>query len=173
MSKATDVAYVAGIIDGEGCIRVKKTKPYRCQGRATPGYDASVQVKMVDRGAVEFVCKTIGGWVYLQKSGLKSGRDQYTCQATGRQAEDGLRLVLPYLRVKRRQAELVLQLREFKKDSQKHRTKITGYRNFPNRYGTPRQIPVRVLSDDYVAECERLFLACKKLNRVGKAALED
>ena len=169
----TDIAYCAGLIDGEGCIRIKKSKAYRCQGRATPGYNASVQVKMVNQDAIEFLCKTFGGWHYTQQSALKSGRPFFTWQLSDLKAETTLRTLLPFLRVKRQQAEIVLALRNLQKEGSKHRTKIVGFRNFPNAYGTPRQVPNLAFSDEYVAKCEQLFLACKKLNRVGIAALND
>jgi hypothetical protein len=169
----TDIAYCAGIIDGEGCIRIKKSKAYRCQGRATPGYQASIQAKMTHRGAIEFLCGVLGGWHYLQKSALKSGRPLFTWQASDLKAETALRTLLPFLRVKREQAGLVLALREWQRDGAKHRTKVVGHRDFPNSHGTVRRVPNLAFSDEYVAECERLFLACKRLNRVGVAALAD
>jgi hypothetical protein len=36
--KETDIAYIAGLIDGEGYIGIKKDKGYQCQERKTPGY---------------------------------------------------------------------------------------------------------------------------------------
>lgn len=171
--KETDIAYCAGLVDGEGCVRIKKSKAYKCQGRATPGYHASLQAKMVDRGAIEFLANTLGGWHYTQRSALKSGRPLFTWQLTDLKAETTLRTLLPFLRVKKEQALLVLALRDLQRDNKKHRTKVIGYRNFPNKYGTPRQVPSLAFTDEYVAECERLFLACKRLNRVGLAALEE
>lgn len=54
--KETELAYAAGIVDGEGYIGVKKSKAYECQGRSTPGYHALVSVKMVDRAALALAC---------------------------------------------------------------------------------------------------------------------
>lgn len=167
----TDIAYVAGLMDGEGCIRIKKAKAYKCQGRVTPGYHASVQIKMVDQDAIEFACSVLGGWHYLEKSALKSGRPLFTWQVSDQKAEDALRIVLPYLRVKRKQAAKVIELRELQRDGTKHRTKVVGYRNFPNKYGTPRQVPNLSFSDEYVTQCEALFQQIKIMNRVGVAAL--
>lgn len=169
----TDVAYVAGLVDGEGCIRIKKSKAYRCQGRATPGYHASIQIKMVDRDAVEFVARVLNGWTCESKASLKSGRPFFACYISDQKAEDATRLLLPFLRVKRRQAEKLLELRLLQKEGAKHRTKVVGYRNFPNKYGTPRQVPNFAFSDEYVARCEAIFLDVKIMNRVGAAAMSD
>jgi hypothetical protein len=173
MTNETSIAYVAGLIDGEGCIRVKKSKAYKCQGRSTPGYHASIQIKMTDKGAIEFVASVLGGWHYVQRSALRSGRPLYTWQVSDLKAETAIKVVLPYLRVKKAQAEAVLSLRQLQAEGRKHRTKIVGYRDFPNQYGTVRQVPNKSFSDEYVARCEKLFQACKRLNRVGLAALAD
>lgn len=170
--KETDIAYCAGLFDGESCIRIKKSKAYRCQGRATPGYHACVMIHMVEESAIKFVAELLGGWYYLEKAIAAQGRPLYKWSASNLKAEVILRKLLPFLRVKRQQAELVLQLRDLQKDGKRHRTKIVGYRDFPNQHGTVRRVPNLAFSDEYVAECERLYLACKRLNRVGLAALE-
>jgi hypothetical protein len=171
--KKVDLAYCAGLIDGEGCIRIKKMKAYRCQGRTTPGYHATIAVRMVELSGIETLCQTIGGWHYSAKASLKRGRPLHCWQMSDAKAEAALRALLPFLRVKQRQAEIVITLRDLQQNGKKHRTKVTGHRNFPNKYGTPRQVPNLAFTDEYVAECERLFQACKRLNRVGLAALEE
>lgn len=163
----TDLAYIAGLFDGEACIRVKKTQAYKCQDRKTPGYHASIHVHMVDEEAIKFVAETLGGWYYREKPHSAQGRPLYRYGVSDAAAERILRLLLPYLRVKRAAAENVLRLRELQADSRKHRTKITGYRNFPNKYGTPRQVANRSFSDEYVAMCEALYQRSAELNRVG------
>jgi hypothetical protein len=57
---SVDLAYIAGIIDGEGCIQVGKTKPYKCMERTTPSYVAKVQVRMADREAIDFILDWTG-----------------------------------------------------------------------------------------------------------------
>lgn len=168
----TDIAYVAGIVDGEGCIRVKKSKAYRCQGRATPGYHAMIAVKMVDQEAIEFCCRVLDGWWFSGKSSLRSGRPFFTLQLSDMKAENACRLLLPYLKTKRRQAENVLSLRDHQKESGIHKTKVVGFRNFPNKYGTPRQVPNLSFSDEYVAKCEAFYLESRRLNRVGIEAVD-
>ncbi len=165
--KKTDLAYVAGIVDGEGYIGIKKTRAYECQGRKTPGYHARIQIRMVSEEAIRFVSETLGGWYYAEKPHCAQGRPLFTFQASDESAAGILRALLPFLRVKRENAETVLALRSLQADSVKHRTKVTGYRNFPNKAGTPRKVRNLALSDEYVAECDRLYLRCKELNAVG------
>lgn len=167
MTQKQSLAYVAGLMDGEAYFGIKKTKAYRCQGRVSCGYHARIQIRMVDEQAIRFVAETLGGWYYPEKPHSAQGRPLFCYQASDASAEAILRALLPFLMVKRSQAETVLEFREWQANSRAHRTKITGYRNFPNSHGTPRQVPNLGLSDEYVAECERLYLACKELNRTG------
>lgn len=163
----TDIAYCAGLIDGEGCIRVKKTKPYKCQGRATPGYHAVIQLRMVDEPAIRFLAEILGGWYYKEKPHVTSGRPLYCWSVSDQKCEDIVRAVLPYLKVKKAQAETVLRLRELKRNASSHKTKEVGTRNFPNRYGTPRIVKNYSLSDEFVACCESEYLESRRLNKVG------
>lgn len=163
----TDLAYIAGLFDGEAYIGVKKTKAYACQGLANPGYHARVQVRMVDESAIRFVADTLGGWYYREKAHCNNGRPLYCYQVSDKSAESILRLLVPYLRVKRAVTEVVLSLRDLQREGRTHRTKVTGYKNFPNAYGTPRSVAVKAFSDEYIATCESLYLRCRELNKVG------
>ena len=169
----TDIAYAAGIIDGEGCLRIKKVNPYKCQKRKTPGYHAVVHVRMVETAAVDFLASLFGGTSRGEKPHTKAGRPLHCWTVSDLAAEKALLILLPFLKVKRRQAETLLSLRSLQRKGQRYRTKITGYRNFPNAHGTYRLVPNFSFSDEYVGMCEKMFQACKKLNRTGLAALED
>lgn len=166
---STDIAYCAGLIDGEGCIRVKRSKPYRhLTGRVTPAYSLTIQVRMVEEAALAFLRDTLGGWYYAEKTPHSAnGRPLFCWQATDTVAEAVVRAIRPYLRVKAQQADLALEFRALQADRQRHRTKITGYRNFPNKYGTPRQVANLGYSDEYVAACDAVYERSRALNRVG------
>jgi hypothetical protein len=163
----TTLAYIAGLVDGEAYIGIKKTKAYRCQGRVTPGYHERIQIRMVDEAAIKFISESFGGWYYKEKPNAVKGRPLYCFQASDLSAESILRAILPYLRIKRESAETVLRLRTLKRTTSQHRTKITGQRSFPNKYGTIRMVATKCLSDEFVAQCDILYLRCKTLNRVG------
>lgn len=167
MTSDIDLSYIAGLMDGEAYIGIKKTPAYRCQSRTTPGYHARIQIRMVDEAAIRFVAETLGGWYYKEKASCQGGRPLYCYQASQAKAETILRALLPFLRVKRESAETALQLRELQRDGKRHRTKITGYRDFPNQYGTIRKVANKSFSDEYVQMCEDLWLRCKALNHAG------
>lgn len=163
----TTLAYLAGLIDGEAYIGIKKAKAYACQGRKTPGYHARIQIRMVHEGAIAFLSQAFGGSYYREKSHLAKGRPLFCYQASDAIAEDVLRQVRQFLIVKKESAESVIEFRAIQSEGPKHRTKITGYRNFPNSHGTVRRVANKSFSDEYVARLEVLYLRCKTLNHVG------
>jgi len=165
--KDTDVAYLAGLVDGEGYIGIKKSPAYKCQDRKTPGYHARIQVRMVDEPAIRFLADTLGGWYYKEKPNASKGRPLFCYQASDKRAEAILRTLYPFLRVKRAVAKKVLSLRRLQKHCRRHQTKVVGTREFPNAYGTSRRIANRCLSDQYVGWCDRLYGDCKRLNKPG------
>jgi hypothetical protein len=164
----TDLAYIAGLIDGEGHIGVKKSKAYKhLTGRVSPGYHARICIKMVDEAAIRFVAETLGGWYFLEKRAIGglSKRQLYAYQATDKSAETILRALLPYMRVKRGQAEAVLELRALQATGSKHRTRETGTRPFKHWTGKEVTIKTYAFSDEYIAMCDSLHQRCKNLNR--------
>lgn len=157
----TDLAYLAGLIDGEAYIGIKKG---RRRDMVSAAYHERVQVRMVDEPAIAFLADTLGGNYYKETPHSAQGRPLYCYQASDLKACQVLEAVLPWLRVKRESALTVLRLRALKAAK---RTKVVGEKNFPNQYGTSRMVPVLAISDENIAEREVLYLRCKELNRVG------
>jgi len=159
-----DIAYIAGLVDGEGYIGIKKTKAYKCQDRQTNGYHARLQIRMVDEPAIKFIAENLGGWYYREKPSSKNGKPLFCYQSSDKSAETILKTLLPYLRVKKESANTVLDLRKLQSKSKKYRTKITGHRK---AFGRKDKVPNFSFSDDYVQMCESLYLRCKELNQRG------
>jgi len=159
------VAYLAGIIDADGCIRISRYKPYR--DRATPGYHARAHVRMVEREAIDLLSETFGGHVWRQKPSLPRARPLYVWDISDAAAQRALEALLPYLRVKHRQAENALALRRLRSVSRQHRTKVIGERVMVGQYGQRIRLPTTCLSDEFVAQCDALYLRAKELNQVG------
>lgn len=97
------------------------------------------------------------------KSSCENGRPLYCYQISDRAAEKFLESIFQYLIVKRKQAEVIFNLRVLQFCARK--TKITGYRA---AFGRKDKIPNYSYSDDYIKECEELYLKCKDLNKVGR-----
>ena len=166
--KQVDIAYCAGLVDGEGYVGIKKSKAYACQGRKTPGYHARIQVRMVDEPAVKLLADLFSGTYYKEQPNANNGRPLFCWQVSDLSAERVLRILRPFLRVKAVQADIIFAFRELQATRSKHATKITGYRNFPNAKGTQRRVANKCLSDEYVAWCDAFWMDCRKLNGLAR-----
>ena len=108
LNSPTALAWAAGFIDGEGCIQA----PVRLRERNRRGYGLSLYVGQVDPRPLHRLADTFGGLVYPKSRQSGERRQMFMWRVTGLTAADALSALLPYLLVKREQAELALQLRE-------------------------------------------------------------
>jgi len=115
-------AYLAGIVDGEGYIGIKRST-WGMRNRndiKNPVYSERIQIKMNDKSVLDIFKNTFGGSlitdkrIYLSKSGFKTNKVMHCYGATDKVAVNIITKLLPYLIIKRKQAELVLLLRDSK-----------------------------------------------------------
>src|SRR4030042_656454 len=103
MSQLVDVpaVYAAGIIDGEGCIRIVSYP-----GEVT--YKVMVEVRMCEDGAVQYIHSYFGGKVALRGRDNEKHRDVWSWMLHGSKACMFLKRIAPHLQVKRRHAEVAI-----------------------------------------------------------------
>lgn len=164
--KPTDIAYIAGLIDGEGYIGIKRSIN-RANHCINYSYQERIQIRMVDEQAIAFIAYWLGGSYYRESRPEKNRRQLYCYQASDRIAHSIIKTLLPYLKVKRAVAEVVLGMRPLKE----HPEYITVDRTIPNRWGKTVNIGRRQYSPAHVAKMHALYERCKELNRVGTAAM--
>lgn len=99
-----DLAYAAGIIDGEGTIGITEYAAGR-QKRKSPQFRCYVAVAMCDFQVPYWLAANFGGTVHEYQYG--SGRPQARWVLANRRAADFCSLIAPHLRVKRGQAEVL------------------------------------------------------------------
>lgn len=108
LRRLNDVIYAAGFFDGEGCIGIGRLK---CHRRATRAYRTQVALTQASKPVILWLRETFGGNVAtLHLSGNRKRAWQWS--AVGRDAELFIIAVLPYLKVKRQQALLLLNFRK-------------------------------------------------------------
>ena len=122
MISPVDAAYIAGIIDGEGCIGIYQRKPRIAYRNLSPAHELIIKVGMTDRGAVDFMkeklCKSVKAKIKFVRPRLTTGKEIiwhntiYCCIISGKRAAELLKAILPYLKVKRKQAILGIQFYE-------------------------------------------------------------
>ena len=115
MITETDLAYLAGFIDGEGCFFIGmfwcKTK----SGNKNLNYHTYIKITNTDHAVMEWIKDTFNGTNYGQWRSTDRARKHEKkishIQFTGKTLDEILPKLLPYLKVKKRQAEIMIKMR--------------------------------------------------------------
>jgi hypothetical protein len=101
----TDLAYAAGIIDGEGCITLWKRGSL---------FRLSLVVATCDKYICPWLFRTFGGRLYPRKLKDPTRHPQYFWYPKDSDAGKFLRAIFPYLKLKQEQAKVGLKYRFIK-----------------------------------------------------------
>ena len=147
--KKTDLAYIAGIIDGEGCIRIEK------HSKQNRYYTLEVSVKMTWRWMPEFLHYSFGGVFRKLKlpEGNPTHKEQWGWKVRGTMAVEFLKSIMPYLKLKKAEAELALLFQ----------SKKLPVGTYLDRTGIGR----RLRTDEDLAVEEAQFILMKELKGKG------
>jgi len=107
----TDIAWAAGFFDGDGCI----TATWQARtGRPNPDMRIQVTVSQNDYRTLQHFQRIVGahGKIYPLKRQAVHNRQCWYLVYWGQHAVDVLRLLLPYLRRKRQEALLCMQINQ-------------------------------------------------------------
>jgi len=102
------LAYTAGIIDGEGCLSIHKTHDKRGLD-IRERYTNKLIVVSTDKPMVDFLKENFGGGISFKKSKNINHLNQYAWQIGGKKAIEIVKLVYPYLIIKKRQADVFIE----------------------------------------------------------------
>ena len=99
----TNFAYVAGLIDGEGCIHLEHS-------RTT--YRARLSVGMTEPALplLQSLQAEWGGTLYQQRQATERWAAAWTWHATGPNAKRVIETIEPFLRLKQEQARIALEV---------------------------------------------------------------
>ena len=138
------LAYTAGIIDADGCISIDKQRNSRNKKR---GYALrlSVQVGNTKEWLPFWLKMQYGGSVCQHNSSKPEAKDYWNWNISSHKAVEFLKLILPYLQLKRPQAELGILF-------QKPRNPRRG----------------RLLTDEQAAIEEAQLLLMRQMNQRGR-----
>lgn len=148
LARFVDTAYVAGLFDRKSSIGILKVKPVTREklkekqngGSVTgPTYLVRVEFRTKHKLLVDLIQKIMGCGTFTNVN------NTHIFMAWSANGERVLNTLMPYLKVKRRQAELCLELRDMQNDNKKFRL-----------YG---------LTQDYVDRAEELRTEIIRLNR--------
>lgn len=152
------LAYLAGIVDGEGSISVRRsTYAMRHDNGGGAIFSERIKVKMVDPQAVDLLHNRFGGRRCIESPAAKRGKPLHSWEATGRVAHAAIVALRPYLRVKAAQADNCFGLRVAIEASKLERVKPgRGHR------GSARRSPEATL------RMEACYARSRLLNAVGR-----
>jgi hypothetical protein len=102
----TDLAYLAGLIDGEGTIGIERREVgghYK-----SPRYTMKVEIQMSDRPSIDHVARLFQRAVMVKKPSANMTKPAYRVSWQSLIALDLLESTLPYFVLKRPQAEVAI-----------------------------------------------------------------
>lgn len=105
-----DLAYTAGFLDGEGCIFISHYPHYAA---SCNNYSMSVSISNTNLDVLLWMQKNYGGCVCEKKAKAYENKKRlWEWSIRSQMAEDFLRLLRPYLKVKEEHAVVALQFRD-------------------------------------------------------------
>ena len=139
----TTKAYLAGILDADGYFTIKRsTYHMRVRGDSSvPVFSEKVGMKQVVPIAIDLLHEYFGGYKRIEKPSAKNGKPLHAWSVTDKKACNLVRTLLPYLRIKRKQAELLIELRKSKEVKRIQ----DGTFDMTNRWGTVVTMPRRIV----------------------------
>lgn len=152
--------YLGGVMDSDGCFTMKRSSNrMRLHDCINPQYIIRALLKQTSPIVVDILHKKFNGARFISKPSAKNGKPLHCWEVSGRSAEKAIKALLPYLKIKRKQAEILIQLRNLKKKGRKGHnvSKIKG------RWGvhTARR---SCYSDMQIFEFNELYLRIRELN---------
>lgn len=108
------LAYTAGLLDGEGSIGIVVMNPSAKNRYKLPFHQLHVHVVNTNKEVLDWLKDTFGGSICVHDK--KSKSDTWTWQIYTKNAKKFLELIYPYLKIKRKQARLAIEFREYRKD---------------------------------------------------------
>jgi hypothetical protein len=136
------LAYLAGIIDGEGTIGIEKMAP--CGSRKKFYYTPRLCIINTSKNLMEWLNQTFPFGHFSPRKKIAGRKECYAWRLFGTNVETIIVAILPFIQIKRRQAECVLR---FRKTVGK-----TGWN----------------VSDETLSQRESLYQECKIYNTVGE-----
>jgi len=119
MLSETDKAYFAGILDGEGWFSLQRVVRHRSSN--SPTYSASIGVSSTSKSLIDWIQGKVGGTirVRLPKDGDLGNKIRYEWRAQISVTQTIIPDVLPFLKIKKEQAEVMALLLEMRSSSGK------------------------------------------------------
>jgi len=104
-----EAAYIAGFTDGEGSFTINRRR-HVVSGHEYLGYSAYFELVNTDKLVMDWIHSRLDCTAKLCVQDLPSGKKAYRLRSGARQTLQIAEMLLPYLHIKRKSAELLLQM---------------------------------------------------------------
>lgn len=155
-------AYIAGLLDGEGYIGIKRRRPSKANRMVSFRYCAAVSVAMTDREPVQLIADFCGSGHLIRVRTRGKNKTIYEFMVEYGRAAELLRAALPFLIAKKRQALLVIELCELQKTERNHRTKVSQVLRYKAGVNAGSQYRVLMHSDEYISRLDVIYQSTLK-----------
>ena len=99
-----DLAYIAGFIDGEGTVSLKKN------GQRWPTVLPYILITNTNLEILQWIQTTIGmGNIHSKNRQTLYWKEAYVLRLQTKDTKDFIKIIYPFLKLKRKQAELILK----------------------------------------------------------------
>ena len=158
-----NLIYFAGFIDGEGCISTFSFKAYGKRAHNTRSRQLiSLSATNVNRQVLDDLQSTFGGYVCLHSFPIGNRKECWRWYIRSKKASEAIKALLPYLRIKRKQAELCLEYQDTLVESSIIRQGTTA----PN---SPHRFVDNIVKPEILAKRNLIVNELRLLNKRGKA----
>ena len=153
-----DLSYIAGVIDSDGYIGLTKGQEYRRGNHITIQIRPVITLTQVQTGAIYFIRAIFPGHYYEHiRDGSKNWKTIYVWGLGRREdVSSFLTQILPYLKIKKRQAELVIAYCSLRESVLSDMSRV-------DKRGRPR----RSSKYTYSGVEYEMWKAVKQLNKTG------
>jgi len=158
------IIYLAGVMDADGYFTIKRST-YRVRkigDSKNPLYYERVGIKQTSPEAIKLIHRYWGGYFRIENPSSKNGKPLYAIDLTNKKAHEFIKAIYPYLRIKKKQAKILLRLRE-SLNRGKNKVVKTIQRD---RWGNLTEFTRYAVSDEEIKLREQLIKEIKSLNDI-------
>ncbi len=139
------IKYLAGFVDGEGCIGIIKASPQKKTRETKPRYEPKIAIVNCDYRILEKISITYGGHITTRRKFKPHHRKVFTLTFCGKSLQKLLPILTPHLIIKQTQAKYLSELISTRKHT--YRTNSYSLKEMNRK--------------------ERIYKKCCKLNQLG------
>ena len=162
--KRVDLAYLAGVMDSDGYFTIKRStyNIRKIKDSHFPKYGEKVGLKQVQPQAIDLLFNNFGGYRRIEKPTAQNGKPLHSVSLTDRKANFFIKSILPFLRIKKKQAKILIDLRKSINEGKQGRSEIVCN----SRWGRPMKTHRAITSPEQLKYRESLIKEIKSLNDI-------